>query len=137
MNDNDGEIWRPSLRLPEYLVSSLGRVMRLPYVATMPNGGTRFYGGEPTLGVWDPEKEKFILQYKGKTHRVHVLVCEAFHGPNPFPEAVVLHMDEVGSNNKSSNLEWGTQKQNMNFPGYKQLRSELSLALWEDRRAAA
>lgn len=110
--------------------------MRLPYLAQMPNGGTRVYGGEPTVGQWDDDKDKFILTYKGRTHRVHVLICEAFHGPKPFPEAVAMHLDEDGSNNRASNLGWGTQKQNLNFPGFKQKRSELSLKLWADRKAA-
>ncbi|SHH03712.1 HNH endonuclease [Bradyrhizobium erythrophlei] len=135
MNDNN-EIWRPIPRLPEYLASALGRVMRLPHLAPLPKGGFRVYGGVPTTGTWDPEELRFVLVYKGKTHKVHVLVCEAFHGAKPFEEAVVMHLDEDSSNNKPSNLEWGTQKQNLNFPGFKRLRSELSLKMWEERRAA-
>jgi hypothetical protein len=137
MNDNGNETWRPIPRLSEYLASSLGRVMRLPHIAPLPNGGTRVYGGVPTNGQWDSETRRFILVYKGKTYRVHVLVCEAFHGEKPFEEAVVMHLDEDSSNNKSSNLEWGTQKQNLNFPGFRKLRSELSRKYQEERRAAA
>jgi hypothetical protein len=87
--------------------------------------------------VWDDEHRRFTLIYKGKTHRIAVLVCEAFNGTKPFPEAVAMHHDEDSRNNRPTNLEWGTQKQNMNFPGFKQIRSDLSLKMWEERRAAA
>jgi len=51
--------------------------------------------------------------------KVHRLVCEAFHGPAPFRNAVVIHLDEVGVNNRPENLKWGTQKENLNMPGFK------------------
>jgi len=105
--------------------------MRIPYVATMPHGGYRVYGGEPTLGQWDSETQRYVLMFKGKTHRIAVLVCEAFNGKKPFPEAVAMHLDEDSRNNRPTNLEWGTQKQNLNFHGFKQLRSELSTKYWE------
>jgi hypothetical protein len=47
-----------------------------------------------------------------------------------------MHVDEDSRNNKPTNLKWGTQKQNLNFPGFKQKRSELSMKLWADRKAA-
>jgi len=50
--------------------------------------------------------------------KVHRLVCEAFHGPPPFDRAVVIHLDENALNNKPENLKWGTQKENLNMPGY-------------------
>lgn len=50
--------------------------------------------------------------------KVHQLVCEAFHGPKPFSRAVVIHKDENSLNNKPSNLTWGTQKENLNCPGF-------------------
>lgn len=89
------------------------------------------YGGEPTLGQWDSETQRYVLMFKGKTHRIAVLVCEAFNGKKPFPEAVAMHLDEDSRNNRPTNLEWGTQKQNLNFHGFKQLRSELSTKYWE------
>lgn len=50
--------------------------------------------------------------------KVHQLVCEAFHGPRPFDEAVVIHIDEDGLNNRPENLRWGTQKENLNAAGF-------------------
>ncbi len=47
-----------------------------------------------------------------KCMRVHRLVAEAFIGPSPYPEAVVMHKDDNVTNNKATNLEWGTPKDN-------------------------
>lgn len=113
----DKEEWRTSERLPEYQVSSWGRVMRVPFTSKMPNGGLRTYGGEPHLGV-DSKEGRMILQFRGKTYKVHQLVCEAFNGPKPFPDAVCMHLDEDYTNNRPENLAWGTQKQNLNAPGF-------------------
>ncbi|WP_316194419.1 HNH endonuclease signature motif containing protein [Bradyrhizobium sp. SZCCHNRI3052] len=110
--------------------------MRIPYVAAMPHGGSRFYGGEPHFGQWDSEQNRFVLMFKGRTYRVAVLICEAFNGEKPFADAVVMHLDEDSRNNRPTNLEWGTQKENLNFPGFKQKRSELSTKCWSDRKVA-
>lgn len=53
------------------------------------------------------------MSYQGKSyHRlVHRLVAEAFlENPNNYP--FVCHVDDDKSNNKVTNLYWGTQKQN-------------------------
>ncbi|MBN8472358.1 HNH endonuclease [Corallococcus exiguus] len=52
------------------------------------------------------------------TRTVHRLVCSAFYGPAPFPEAQVRHLDGDPTNNVPSNLAWGTQAEN-----------------WQDRKA--
>ena len=53
------------------------------------------------------------LRNKGKlrTVRVHRLVLEAFVGPCPAGHEA-CHWDDVPSNNKVSNLRWGTRKEN-------------------------
>lgn len=56
--------------------------------------------------------------YRGKTYKVHRLVCEAFNGPPPFQGAVCMHLDEDYRNNRPDNLAWGTQKENLNAPGF-------------------
>lgn len=54
------------------------------------------------------------VQVEGKTRwaYVHVLVCEAFHGAKPFPEAQVRHLDGNPLNNNAHNLKWGTPAEN-------------------------
>lgn len=113
-----GEIWRDVPSLPGILVSSEGRVMHVPHREPMPKGGTRPYGGQPTFGVWNKADGRFIAIVDDKTYKVHRLVAEAFHGPPPFDGAVVMHLDENAANNRASNLQWGTQKENLNAPGF-------------------
>lgn len=96
-----------------------------PYEADMPKGGTRQYGGQPHFGVWSKHDSRFIIIHKGRTYKVAQLICEAFHGPKPFLEAVCMHLDENAANNRPDNLSWGTQKDNLNaqrFLEYKRLK---------------
>ena len=46
------------------------------------------------------------------TETLHVLVCEAFHGPLPSPAHVVAHFDGDRTNNRAKNLRWATSKEN-------------------------
>lgn len=43
---------------------------------------------------------------------IHVLVCEAFHGPRPSPIHQVGHRDGSKDNNHADNLRWVTPKEN-------------------------
>jgi hypothetical protein len=54
------------------------------------------------------------LYIEGRRQRrfVHPLVCEAFHGPKPFPEAQVRHLNGIKSDNRANNLKWGTSAEN-------------------------
>lgn len=76
------------------------------------------YGGKPWRGAWDNTQRRFTIQYKGKTYRVARLVCEAFHGPPSDAEPNTLHIDEDSRNNRPRNLKWGSQKENLNAPGF-------------------
>ena len=90
--------------------------MVAPYLAPLPNGGERQYGGYARKGAWDGER--YIIVYKGKSYKVARLICEAFHGLSPFEGAVCMHGDENSRNNNPDNLVWGTQKENLNAPGF-------------------
>lgn len=114
----DGEVWRIVPSAPFLMASSEGRYMVTPYEAEMPFGGVRQYGGKPSWGAWNKQDARFIVSHQGHTYKIAQLVCEAFHGPKPFPEAVTMHMDENATNNRASNLQWGTQKENLNAPGF-------------------
>ena len=85
--------------------------MVVPYLAGLPNGGQRQYGGQPHFGVWNKKDGRFNFFYKGKTYKVAPLICEAFHGPKPEGSTVVaMHNDENSANNRANNLSWGTQR---------------------------
>jgi len=112
------ETWRVIPSLPTHLASSEGRLMKVPVLGEMPHGGSRQYGGQPTWGVWNKQDARFIYQYEGRTYKVARLVCEAFHGAPPADDSVCMHVDENAANNRAANLAWGTQKENLNAPGF-------------------
>ena len=127
---SETEIWKPVPSEPGVLASSLGRVLQAPCYAPLPNGGYRLYTPEPRFGEVSRAKKSATHEYRHimlkrfgdgprqQPRKVHQLVCEAFHGPKPFPEAVVIHIDEDAHNNRPENLKWGTQKENLNMPKY-------------------
>jgi hypothetical protein len=114
----NGEIWRDIPSLPGVLASNEGRIMLIPYRGPMPRGGQRPYGGTPTFGVWNKADCRFIITIGDRTYKVARLVAEAFHGGPPFEGAVVMHLDENAANNRADNLRWGTQRENLNAPGF-------------------
>lgn len=124
------ETWRAIPSLPDYIASSHGRVMRLPWGGRMPYGGMKPYGGTPTLGAWSEVDQRYVLQYRGKTYRLARLICEAFHGTAPLAKPVCMHLDENSRNNRPENLAWGTQKENLNAPGF------LAYCRSDERKAA-
>lgn len=113
-----GEVWRVVPSAPQFMASSEGRIMVTPYWSEMPKGGSRAYGGEPRFGVWSKQDGRFVIVWKGKTFKVHQLICEAFNGAKPFDGAVVMHLDENAANNRPDNLAWGTQRENLNAPSH-------------------
>ena len=125
------EIWKPVPSEPGALASSEGRILLPPSYAPLHNGGFRAYFPKPTLGQISrankAAKHEYRLVMVKRTgdgppqapRKAHQLVCEAVHGPKPFPEAVVIHLDEYALNNRPENLKWGTQKENLNMPKFK------------------
>ena len=110
------EVWRTVPSLPQYQVSSWGRIRCKPFIGIMPYGGEREYGGKITLGTWHKDTKRYSIMYRGRNYKVARMVCEAFHGPSPFKGARTLHIDEDSRNNRPDNLKWGTQKENLNMP---------------------
>lgn len=107
------------------MASTEGRLLLPPRYAPLPNGGFRAYLPEPVSGVVTRSAKDASYEYLGYWTRhfgnikIHQAVCEAFHGPKPFPNAVVIHLDENALNNRPSNLKWGTQHENLNMPKIK------------------
>lgn len=123
--DYTGEEWRLVPSVPGIMASSHGRIQIIPFIGEMPHGGLRHYSTKPTHGVeqkdatarpGSPKRRIIRFGRAALTLRVHRLVCEAFHGPQPSPAHIVLHLDEDPSNNREVNLRWGTRKENQNFP---------------------
>ena len=98
--------------LPEYVAFPDGTLMRLPH------GPKNRYGGKRVRGSWDGSR--YIKVFRGRTYKVARLICEAYHGPAPFPGAVCMHLDEDARNNTPDNLRWGTQRENLNAPGFRE-----------------
>ena len=98
------EEWRVSEEIPNYEISSLGRIRNIK-TGTIRNlyKGT---GGYLRIVIG--------LDNRQRNFRVHQLVAKAFL-PNPNSYTVVHHKDHNRSNNVVSNLEWTTPKQNTRY----------------------
>jgi len=49
----------------------------------------------------------------GKPVFVHVMVCDAWHGPRPADKPEVRHLNGTATDNRPGNLTWGTHAENM------------------------
>ena len=112
------EVWRDVKGYEGlYQVSDQGRVKSLERTFINKIGRERYVkecflkpgadgGGYLRVGLCDGEKRK--------TFKVHRLVCEAFH-ENPDNKPQVNHINEIKTDNRASNLEWATARENSNF----------------------
>jgi hypothetical protein len=100
-----------------------GKIKLPESIAEMPNGGKRKYktkwiSGQIRKASKSARHMYYGVLYKGKNYKIHRLVCEAFYGPPPSKKSVVLHINEDGTDNRVENIRWGTQKENLNAPGF-------------------
>lgn len=111
----DGEEWRviPSLG-PRYEASDLGRIR-----SWARNGPGGAIAASPRLRVPVVARKRggyltllFHVDGRPTLRYVHQLVLEAFVGPRPAGH-VTRHLDGSPTNNRLSNLCWGTQHQNV------------------------
>lgn len=102
------EEWRSICDMPEYEVSSLGRIRR---VSSLIN--KKLYEPlTPRPGPYGYPNYLFKFGKKKWRRNIHPLVCRAFHGPKPTPKHGVAHNDGSRDNNRASNLRWVTQVEN-------------------------
>lgn len=98
---------------PNFLISSHGRLRRLPYVQTRSDGVVRRMPEKIFSGNLHANGYLYVSL---KPHRdaavVHELVATAFIGPRPAYARTVNHKDGNKLNNHSDNLEWATYAEN-------------------------
>ena len=116
-------ITKPIPSIEGALANDLGQVKLPERTAMMPNGVERVYKTKWVDGVTmrasKTARHAFKgLVYRGKSYKMHRLICEAFHGPAPEGKPIVLHLDEDATNNRPENLRWGTMKENLNMPKF-------------------
>jgi hypothetical protein len=110
------EVWRPVPGYPGVRASSWGRVW---FPETTVNGRT--YRTAPTrgqLGIYKGQARYIVMMRAYGTLKIARLVCLAFKGLPPAGRGRCLHIDENPANNRPGNLRWGTQKENLNAPGF-------------------
>jgi hypothetical protein len=117
------DIIKPIPAIPNALARSDGMIKFADTIGKMPHGALREYKtkwlrGTITKASKNARHTYYGTMYSGKNYKVHRLVCEAFFGPAPEGKNVVIHLDEDATNNRPSNLKWGTQKENLNAPGF-------------------
>ena len=102
------EIWKPVVGYEGiYSVSDLGRVR-----------GDKEYKGFFSGRILKPLYNQRYFSVglykhgKQKSYRIHYLVITAFLGPRPKGKTI-NHKDGIKSNNRLSNLEYCTQKENI------------------------
>jgi len=107
------EIWKQVDGHPDYEVSNLGRVRSLERVVRCgPPPGTRRIAAQ----ILKPQVVKSTgylqVELNRKRHSVHRLVATAWC-QNWFKGAVVDHLNGNRADNRASNLEWVTMKENI------------------------
>ena len=112
------EMWRPIEGYEgKYEVSNKGRVKSLKRYSTR-FGYQKELVGEKLMSIQKSPTGymQVHLSNKGKrtTKSVHRLVAQAFI-PNPQGLPLINHKDEDPTNNHVENLEWCTQKYNVNY----------------------
>lgn len=102
--------WRPVTGYEGlYEVSDGGQVRSLPRTTA----GHAYGGGplKPMLTTTGYLQVHLWRDGKGRFPKVHQLVCEAFHGPRPVDHEV-RHLNGDKTDNRASNLAWGTSREN-------------------------
>lgn len=103
----DGEIWKDCPLGNDYDKVTTSNLGRIKVKDNNPTYGTLRKNGYCDIKIFNNKEKKY------KSFRVHRLVCLTFL-ENPENKPFVNHKDENRSNNKIENLEWMTNKENIN-----------------------
>lgn len=106
------EEWRPIPDHPGYEASSLGGIRSLDRWVTYRNGIKRFY---PSAMLHPVRCRRYFIVNLGRARckRWHVIICMAFHGPQPSQSHQVAHWNGDTADNRAANLRWTTPRENM------------------------
>lgn len=114
---DEPEAWKPipGDRFAGYEASTLGNIRSLPKEIVTSAGVVKQWKGK----VLNPTPPQPTAPYRmvtinGRNYRVSVLVLTTFVRPKPFLKAMARHLDDNKSNDRLSNLAWGTRGQNTN-----------------------
>lgn len=127
---------RPVAGLPGYTVTAIGTVF-----SHVKRGRPRKLSTQPHHH--GHARVQLRVDGKPRSFFVHVLVALVWIGPPPFEGALVLHRDGCASNNRSTNLRYGTQLENLAdmrehgtlLRGERIANAKLTAALVEEARA--
>jgi hypothetical protein len=115
------EIWKPIPGYENlYEASSLGNIRSVDRTVLDERNQkqrTRTFRGRqlsPNINK-DSGRHSVMLSKEGKTKRFTVarLICLAFHGLPPEGKNLVLHYDDIHTNNMPENLRWGNHLENL------------------------
>lgn len=122
----ENEIWKPVVGYEGlYEVSNYGRIRSIDRTVFQ-QGRIQRYSGcimSPFVNNHGYYSIRLSKNNRKSTFSVHRLVAIAFI-PNPHNYPVINHKDETHTNNCVSNLEWCTQKYNVNYGTVRERVSE-------------
>ena len=108
--------WKPVLNWEGiYEVSSTGDLRSVDRWISYVNGSQRLQSGQSKKIHFDKDgyaRASLCRPDEKVTAQMHVLVCEAFHGPRPSEDSEVCHANDIRTDNRAENLSWGTRQSN-------------------------
>lgn len=127
------DMWKPISGIKGYEVSDDGQVRSIPRIVVDKNGKEYFRKGK-ILSQFYNKKGYANVQIKGRVRPVHRLVAETFI-PNPENKPEVNHIDGNKKNNKVTNLEWVTTRENLDHAYKLGLRNYNNVLNYNKRRS--